>query len=149
MAIYELSYPSVVASEESMLEAVKKMLMDNGVTGAESHSFLLAVSEAFTNALIHGNKYDPDKKIQMTIELNSDRLSADIIDQGGGHAPGVDLMEMPDTGAEGGRGIALIRHYVSSFELVPLEGGGLKVTVTLDRKKENCNSNAKFPSRRS
>ncbi len=148
MAVYELSYPSVVASEESMLEAVKKMLQDNGVSGAEFHSFLLAVSEAFTNALIHGNKYNPDKVIQLTIEINSHRLSADIIDQGEGPVAGVPSMEMPDADAEGGRGIALIRHYVSSFELVPTVGGGRRVSISLIREKQDCNSDGKVPSRR-
>jgi serine/threonine-protein kinase RsbW len=142
MPVYRLTYPSVVASEESMLEAVKKMLTDNDVASSQCHSFLLTVSEAFTNALIHGNKYSPDKKIQIIIEINSQRLSADIIDQGEGGVAGVELMEMPDCHAEGGRGIAIIRHYASSLDLIPLEGGGLKVSISLERKNENCNSNA-------
>ncbi len=148
MAVYQLSYPSIVASEEDMLEAVKKMLNDNGVTGAESHSFLLAVSEAFTNALIHGNKYDSDKTIEMTIEINSRCLSADIIDQGDGPIAGIRARTMPDTDSEGGRGIALIKHYASSLELVPMPGGGLKVSISLIRKEQSCNSDGNVPSRR-
>lgn len=134
MASYQLKYPSVVESEGHMLEAVERLLSDNGVSEQEFHDFLLVVSEGFTNALIHGNCNRPDKEIRLNICINADSLSADIIDQGKGGLEKIRDKHPPSLLSEGGRGIDVMQHYATSVKFGVTSEGGLKVAIELDRK---------------
>lgn len=84
-------------------------------TEAELFAVRLAVEEALTNAIKHGNGSDPDKKVRIEYGLNEtrDQMRIHIEDEG----PGFDPDDVPDpTDPEFlerpcGRGIMLIRHY--------------------------------------
>ena len=137
MALYELKYPSVPESEGVMLEAVKCLLSDNGVSGRELYNFLLVVSEGFTNALLHGNRNQPEKEIRVNIGININTLFADIFDQGQGGLEKIKNKCPSNLLSEGGRGINIMRYYATSVEFGETSDGGLKVTIKLDRKYEN------------
>ena len=75
-------------------------------------NMLVAVTEAVTNAIYHGNKSDPAKKVSIQYQLKNNNLSFVITDEG----PGFDYYNLPDPTApenlekECGRGIFLMKH---------------------------------------
>lgn len=75
-------------------------------------NMLVAVTEAVNNAIQHGNKYDPDKKVNIAYEVEPDQISFTISDEGSGF----DYMNLPDpTDPENiekptGRGVFLMKH---------------------------------------
>src|SRR6185295_3222730 len=47
----------------------------------------LALDEAMSNALEHGNKYDPSKKIRVRVQMTAKRFEAAVQDEGVGFDP--------------------------------------------------------------
>jgi len=100
------------------------------------HRLSVAVSEAFTNALLHGNRKQPDKSIIIKLTINEGEVCADIIDQG---KRGLELIRgkaPATTTAEGGRGIDLIRYYADTAEFAASDEGGLQVHLVFARRSE-------------
>ena len=81
-------------------------------------NILIALTEAVTNAIQHGNKYDPEKEIQLCFQPHEKELSFVIKDQG----EGFDFTNLPDPTEPAnidklhGRGIYLMRHLADSVE---------------------------------
>lgn len=75
----------------------------------------LALDEALTNAVRHGNEGDPAKSVTADYRVSDEELRVTICDQGPGFAPG----NLPDcTAAENldrpcGRGVLLMRAYMT------------------------------------
>ena len=137
MPMYEFTYPSAVASEDKMLDEVATVLQANGIPENTRNWFMLAVSEAFTNALVHGNERNPNKVIKLVIFINHGVLTADIIDEGQGGLAKIKRRQPPTVLSEGGRGVDLMRHYASAVRFTETESGGLKVSLRFDQMKEN------------
>jgi serine/threonine-protein kinase RsbW len=75
-------------------------------------NMLVAVTEAVNNAIQHGNKYDPEKLVNVSYEIDNERIAFVISDQGSGF----DYYNLPDpTAPENlekptGRGVFLMKH---------------------------------------
>ena len=86
----------------------------------------LALEEALVNAIKHGNKLDPSKRVIVEARVSRDRVEIEIEDQG----PGFDRSSVPDpTAVENlckcsGRGILLIEAYMNK---VSWSRGGRRV----------------------
>ena len=74
----------------------------------------LALEEALSNAIKHGNKYDPNKRITVSAEVAPEATAITVADEG----EGFDSKSLPDPTADenlekpGGRGIMLMRAYM-------------------------------------
>jgi len=85
----------------------------------------MAVREAMINAVLHGNAYDPAKRVNLTLEQNGRELIVTIGDEGKGLEP----EEVPDPLApenlmkQSGRGIFLIRAFMDEVRFRKLEPG--------------------------
>ena len=85
----------------------------------------MAVREAAVNAVLHGNAYDPGKKVTIDFERTGSDLVITIRDQG----KGIDLNNIPDPLAPenllktSGRGIFLIRSFMDEVEIHPSQAG--------------------------
>ncbi len=92
----------------------------------------LAIEEALVNAIRHGNREDPGKRVEVHCRLANDRVKVEIADQG----PGFDHSQVPDpTDANHltlprGRGLHLMRSFMSR---VTYEDEGRKVILEKDR----------------
>ena len=75
-------------------------------------NMLVAITEAVTNAIYHGNKSDPTKNVHIQYQIKNNNLSFVVADEG----PGFDYYNLPDPTApenlekECGRGIFLMKH---------------------------------------
>ncbi|MDO8969278.1 MAG: ATP-binding protein [Saprospiraceae bacterium] len=75
-------------------------------------NILVSLTEAVTNAVLHGNRGDCRKSVSISLSHNPDALAISVTDEG----PGFDPNQVPDpTSIEhleccGGRGLYLMRH---------------------------------------
>lgn len=138
MARYTFTYPNVPEAESSMYSHIREVLMSNKVSDADIQRCMMVLSEAFTNAYLHGNKMEPSRHILVNLVINQSWVTADIIDEGSdGSSRALEgisrLIGLPEAGAESGRGIALMKHYADNVSFSKAATGGLKVTVRLKR----------------
>ena len=81
-------------------------------------NILIALTEAVTNAIQHGNKYDPAKKIGVQFQSSDTEIKFVVKDQG----TGFDFDNLPDpTDPQNiekphGRGIYLMKHLADKVE---------------------------------
>ena len=81
----------------------------------------LALEEALVNAIKHGNQLDRAKSVRVAFHVGHDRFDVQITDEGPGFDPG----DVPDpTAPENlerpcGRGLLLMRHYMTEVTYVP------------------------------
>ena len=117
----ESSLDSVNKVEETAEQMAKKA----GIEEDEVFRVAMAVREAAVNAVLHGNSYDPDKRITASFENTGEALVIRIADQG----KGLDPDTLPDPLAPenllrgSGRGIFLIRSFMDEVHFRQLHPG--------------------------
>ena len=67
--------------------AAEKLAEQAGIDEEERFRVTMAVREAAVNAVLHGNEYDPAKKITVSLENTGSALVFTIADQGRGLVP--------------------------------------------------------------
>ena len=122
---------STLASIDAAETAVVDLATRAGFTGLSLARIGLAVREITANAILHGNRYDPGKKVFLTVSRTPSRLEVSISDQGGGF----DLNSVPDPRSPeallrpSGRGLYMARNFMD--ELHVWRGDLFGVTVVL------------------
>ncbi len=53
----------------------------------KAHQIMLVLTEAVTNAILHGNKQHPEKSVEITAVLSPERVIVSVRDQGAGFDP--------------------------------------------------------------
>ena len=78
-----------------------------------------ALEESISNAIRHGNQEDPQKQVRVECQIGPRRFWASICDEGDGYAADAvpDCRSPENLEAPGGRGLALIRAYMTTVEL--------------------------------
>ncbi len=106
--LLESKIESLQIVEKIIDEILEIYTGNNGLYG----NILIATLEGIQNAIIHGNKYDPCKRVNLKLEINNDKLTVITKDQG----DGFDFENVPDpTSPENlelitGRGIFLMKN---------------------------------------
>ena len=117
----ESTLESVNKAEEMADQVAAQAGFDEDVRGG----ITMAVREAMINAVVHGNAYDPARRVNLTFEQNNRELIITIGDEGRGLEPD----EIPDPLApenlmkQSGRGIFLIRAFMDEVRFRKLEPG--------------------------
>jgi len=105
--------------------AADKLAAEAGFDEDERFRLAMAVREAAVNAVLHGNDYDPSKRISASFENNGKSLVITIADEG----RGLDPETLPDPLAPEnllrgtGRGIFLIRSFMDEVHFRQLHPG--------------------------
>jgi serine/threonine-protein kinase RsbW len=103
----------------------EKFAAEAGLDEDERFRVTMAVREAAVNAVLHGNEYDPAKKITVSFENTGEKLVITIADEG----KGLDPDTLPDPLAPEnlmrgtGRGIFLIRSFLDEVHFRQLHPG--------------------------
>jgi serine/threonine-protein kinase RsbW len=105
------SKPSAVAG---LCEPILGTLVGSGFSKEDIFAVHLALEEAFINAVKHGNKMDPRKKVTVDYSVHLDKVEISMTDQGKGFNP--DDVPDPRVGQNlykpEGRGLLLMNSYM-------------------------------------
>lgn len=111
--LYTLQLPSKLESITTVENFVDTLREEYSMPDDTYANVLTCISEATINAIVHGNKYDINKKVYINLEVHDRRrLQFTISDEG----EGFDYERLPDpTAPENlenltGRGIFIIKH---------------------------------------
>ena len=121
----EFALSSTMDSVAEIEAAAEKLAADAGIDEDARFGFTMAVREAVVNAVLHGNEYDPAKKVRASFENTGKSLVISIADQG----PGLDPDKIPDPLAPEnllrgtGRGIFLIRSFMDEVHFRQIHPG--------------------------
>jgi serine/threonine-protein kinase RsbW len=116
---------STLETVNSAEETASRMAAEAGFDEDEIMKISMAVREAAVNAVLHGNAYDPNKKVTLAFERTPNDLVIVVRDQG----KGLDEKKIPDPLAPdnlmktSGRGIFLIRSFMDVVEIHPSQTG--------------------------
>ena len=122
---------STLESVDSAEELAVGLAERAGVDEDDLMKIGMAVRESMVNAVVHGNRYNANKKIRFTVTANSEQFMVRIADEG----EGFDFTALPDPLAPenlmktSGRGIFLIRSLMDDCQLRHLQSGGIEVTL--------------------
>lgn len=116
---------STLDTVDSAEEKATRVATELGFADDEVMQISMAVREGAVNAVLHGNKYAPDKKVTLAFEQAAGDLVITIRDQG----KGIDLNGIPNPLAPenllktSGRGIFLMRSFMDVVEIRPSQTG--------------------------
>ena len=135
--LVELHLPNILGAEK---EAIKK-----AVTIAEKLGFArdriedlkTALAEACINAIEHGNKFDQNKKVKVTLAANNKSLEVIVHDEGDGIDPKkIPTKRIRDDGfpCRRGYGVFLMTNLMNEFyfEKNPGKGNNVKMLMHLN-----------------
>ncbi len=116
---------STLETVDNAEQAASRVAAAAGFDEDQVMQISMAVREAAVNAVLHGNAYDPAKKVRLEFEQSGADLVITIRDQG----KGLDLAKIPDPLAPenllktSGRGIFLIRSFMDDVQIHPSQTG--------------------------
>jgi serine/threonine-protein kinase RsbW len=116
---------STLETVESAELAASRIAASAGFDEDQVMQIAMAVREAAVNAVLHGNAYDPAKKVTLDFERTPSDLVITIRDQG----KGLDPDKVPNPLAPenllktSGRGIFLIRSFMDEVQIHPSQTG--------------------------
>jgi serine/threonine-protein kinase RsbW len=112
------SLPSRSGAHYAHMQEIIQALQDLGWNGRDLFGIELSLEESLSNAIRHGNRLDESKIVLVECKATSQRFWIQVRDEGSGFHP----EKVPDCTSEGnlecpgGRGLALIKAYMTSVE---------------------------------
>ena len=106
----DLSFSATLENVDKAAQETKRFLSR---VHAEKHAFdvVLVLREALANAVLDGNKLDPNKMVTYAVHLEGDTLIMEIEDEGDGFDWRQHLGKDPPPHADSGRGVAIMEIY--------------------------------------
>ncbi|MGH9718625.1 MAG: ATP-binding protein [Bryobacteraceae bacterium] len=126
--VLDSTLDSVDEAERLALE----LATETGFEEEDLHKIGMSVRECMVNAVVHGNRYHAQKKVNIWVSRTRERYTVRIVDQG----EGFDLNDLPDPLAvenllrTSGRGIFLVRSFMDDLQVHRLYTGGTEVILT-------------------
>lgn len=136
IAQFDVWIPNDTSEAREVQERIVSLMEQNAWPMRDCFGVRLALEEALVNAIKHGNRMDPDKKVYIACELSTDEIRIVVEDQG----EGFKIEEVPDPTEDdnlekpGGRGIMLIRSFMTE---VGYNDKGNRLTVAKKLGVEN------------
>jgi serine/threonine-protein kinase RsbW len=110
--LYTLQLPSTQESITLLENLIEDIADKFKISDDTFANMMTCLNEAANNAIIHGNKLDPNKKVIVNVEVDAKRAVWTITDEG----EGFDYNHLPDPTAEEnlekltGRGVFILKH---------------------------------------
>lgn len=131
----QIQFHLAIGSRFENVEIVQVVLNDAlermGVDDDARHWIDLAVREAVANAIKHGNRHDPGKRVEVVMSVAGPEVCVRVEDEGPGFDPGgvLDPRAPENLLRPNGRGIFYIEKFMDGVEWRRREGGGTVVTL--------------------
>jgi serine/threonine-protein kinase RsbW len=130
-----LPFHLTIGSRFENIELVQAVLADAlgayDLDAESRHWIDLAVREAIANAIKHGNRLEPDKRVEIDLELGPEELVVRVRDQGEGFDPGDlnDPLAPENRLRPNGRGIFYMQKFMDQIDYDFRPGEGTQVTL--------------------
>jgi len=115
---YKKIFPSNPALLPNIEEFVKEIIATTKLSAQKKINLELALAEAAANSIIHGNKSDKNKNIEITVELSERKIIIKIKDEGKGftikNVP--DPTEKENIYKNSGRGLHIMKALIDNLE---------------------------------
>jgi serine/threonine-protein kinase RsbW len=135
-----LVIPSEVRLVDLVHEVSQKLAELAGFSPDDALNVGLAVREAVINAILHGNKNDPSRDVDIRLDLpESGGIQVKIRDQGDGFNPEATPDPTDDEHVlnASGRGILMIRAFVDNVTFRFEEGRGTEITMVKNKVQQS------------
>jgi serine/threonine-protein kinase RsbW len=126
------NYPSTLESVDQAEVEILKAAAEAGFDEDEQHRIGMAVRECMVNAVVHGNRYNRNKQVRVSVARANDAFTIRITDQGEGFEP----EEVPDPLHDNnllrhsGRGLFLMSAFMDDVKVRKVTPSGTEVTLT-------------------
>ncbi len=130
--VKKLKIESAISNLRLVENAIDDITNEYGINQENYGKILVSTLEAVNNAIVHGNKSDISKYVQIEITLQKEILKVEISDEGTGFKPG----EIPDPTrpenleAINGRGVFLMSRLADGIEFNK-KGNKVKMTFKI------------------
>ena len=134
------TFKKIVPSDPDFIPAIDEFVLSkiNCLNLVEDtlNDLSLSVSEAISNAMVHGNKLDPNKDVTVLIIISDDELILSIMDEGDGFDPDSvpDPTKPENIMLDSGRGIHIMRSFIDDLVYnFSSEGTELRLIIKLNK----------------
>ena len=123
---------STLESVDAAEESVRVFAQQAGFEESDWYFIGLAAREILVNAIKHGNRFDPAKKVGLHLSTDNRQLIVEIEDQGEGFR----IEDVPDPclpenlGRDSGRGLILAKGIMDEFRIESGSAGGTHVRMS-------------------
>ena len=126
-----LVLPSHIEAVGDAATAVTDFVLSCGIGEDAAFGIVMAVREAVTNAMVHGNQEDETKSVEVIFNCLGNLLEIEVSDEGEGFDPtGVpDPTDPVNILKTSGRGIFLMRSFMDEVEWSARPEGGTTVRM--------------------
>jgi serine/threonine-protein kinase RsbW len=110
-------FAEVAAVQDAIVVAAERC----GYGEAHLFAIKLSLEEALTNAIKHGNRMDPSRKVTVEYQIDDQQVVITVCDEGAGFRPNAvpDPTTGPNLEKPSGRGVMLMRAYMSEIYFNP------------------------------
>ena len=121
-AVRQLQIASRMEGITQVEGLINALCEEFGVEETHYGEILIAMTEAVNNAVVHGNKLDANKMVDIEVRVEGQTIAFRVADQG----PGFDYENIPDPTAPeniekpNGRGVFLMRQLADTCEFEEL-----------------------------
>jgi serine/threonine-protein kinase RsbW len=131
-----ITIPSKIEELNRIEEISEEIAEKMHLTGDEEDNLCIAITEVVGNAIVHGNKKDPKKKVFIEFHFKGDSIAISVRDEGKGFKP--DSVSNPlrpeNLMKESGRGIFILKALMDDVKFDFTEEG-TRVTFVMRLKR--------------
>ncbi|MGH9905016.1 MAG: ATP-binding protein [Pyrinomonadaceae bacterium] len=133
----ELRLASRIETIEEAATAISEIVSGAGITEESALGIDMAVREAIANAVIHGNKLDETKHVEIIVKSSPEFFEISVHDQGQGFNPETisDPTKEENILKTSGRGIFFMRNFMDEVDWTIRPQGG--TTVRMLKRRAN------------
>jgi serine/threonine-protein kinase RsbW len=134
-ALHDHYYPSTLESVDLAEGEILKAAGEAGFDEDDQHRIGMAVRECMVNAVVHGNRYNRNKQVHVSVVVekseSAPRFTIRITDQG----EGFEMQEVPDPLHDqnllrhSGRGLFLMGAFMDDMKVRKVAPTGTEVTL--------------------
>jgi serine/threonine-protein kinase RsbW len=134
--VFRLTLPSNLKAVGRLEGFLKKLERHVHLDEIQMHKLMVSLTEAVNNAIVHGNKQDPKKKVSVVCEILPGWLLFIVHDEGNGFHPDqvASPLRQENLLRESGRGVFLMRTLMDRVEFERKQTG-MEVSLWLNINK--------------
>ena len=131
----EINLPSKLGYERVAMASSAALARISGLAPARIEDLKTAVAEACINAMQHGNKWRPEARVVVHMNLSGDRFIISVTDQGDGVSdvpeyPGI-VKIIEEKASPRGLGVFMIQRLVDEVRFNQTADGGHKMIMEI------------------